>query len=102
MQIEKPCVVEQATLTTTGEGDAFEAALTRGLRVLAKADGFQWVQVLRQIEDPTVYVLLVGWDDVASHTEGFVGSELFAQWRAEIGAFLAGPATVAHHDVLRA
>ena len=100
MLMEPPCVVEQAILTVTaGDEPAFELALERGFEVLARADSFCWAQALHQIEDPTTYVLLIGWDSVEAHTEGFVRSDLFGLWRAEIGPYLTGRATVAHHTL---
>lgn len=91
-------VVEQATLTIALEHqDEFEAALGRGLLVLEQAAGFRWARLLHQIEDAEAYVLLVGWDSVECHVDGFVKSELFAAWRAEITPYLAGRPAVAHY-----
>ena len=98
MSIDSPGVVEQAVLSIVdGRQEAFEEALVRGFEVLRRSSGFRWARALRQVEEPTTYVLLVGWDTVESHTERFVGSELYEQWRTEIGPFLAGRAAVAHY-----
>jgi heme-degrading monooxygenase HmoA len=100
MRIERPGVVEHAVLTVNaGAQSEFEAALERGYDVLARSDGFQWAQALHEIEDPSTYVLLIGWDSVESHTQDFAGSDLFGEWRAVIGPYLARRATVTHAAV---
>ncbi|WP_243060967.1 antibiotic biosynthesis monooxygenase family protein [Nocardioides sp. SR21] len=98
MLADRSCVVEHAALTVAADdATAFEEALQRGFEVLARADGFCWAQALHQVEDPTTYVLLIGWDSVEAHTEGFVRSDLFGLWRAEIGPYLTARAIVTHH-----
>jgi quinol monooxygenase YgiN len=52
----------------------------------------------RGIERPTRFVLLVEWDSVLAHDENFRQTERFADWRAAIGPFFAGPPLVEHYD----
>ncbi len=91
-------VVEHVDIAVTpGREEEFEAAFTRGRAVVAKSEGFRWARLVRQIEAPSSYLLLIGWDTLEAHTVGFRESELFAQWRAIVGPFFATPPTVVHY-----
>jgi heme-degrading monooxygenase HmoA len=88
-------IVEHAELAVT-DPEAFEAAFTEAREVIAQADGFRWVELLRGIERPEVYVLLVGWDSVEAHMTGFRESPRFARWRELIGPYFTKPPAVDH------
>ena len=84
-----------------GQQAAFEEALQRALATVAsKAQGMRGYKVNRGIESPERYVLQIFWDTLEDHTVGFRQSPLFAQWRAIIGPFFAGPPMVEHFDLL--
>ncbi|MYW01270.1 antibiotic biosynthesis monooxygenase [Streptomyces sp. SID3343] len=91
-------VVEHVDIAVTpGREEEFEAAFVRGREVLAEAEGFRWARLLRQIEAPSSFLVLIGWDTLEAHTVGFRESELFGQWRAVVGPFFAVPPTVVHY-----
>jgi heme-degrading monooxygenase HmoA len=91
-------VIEHAELTIVpGREAEFEVAFTRGHQAIAKAPGYHWGRLVRQVENPGKYLLLVGWETVEAHTVEFRGSELFQQWRAAVGEFFAAPAVVTHY-----
>ena len=84
-----------------GQQAAFEEAIQRGVReVASKAKGFQGYKVNRGIESPERYILQIFWDTLEDHTVGFRQGPLFAQWRAIVGPFFAGPPTVEHFDLI--
>jgi heme-degrading monooxygenase HmoA len=84
-----------------GQNAAFEEAIERGLQtVIAHAKGFQGFKVNKGIENPERYVLQIFWDTLEDHTVGFRESPAFAQWRALVGPFFAGPPVVEHFDLL--
>ena len=90
-------VLEHAVLTIRpGTGSQFEAALARARHLLARSPGCVSVALHRGVEDPDRYVLLVGWETVEAHTEGFRQSEAFPEWRALIGPYFAGDPVVEH------
>jgi heme-degrading monooxygenase HmoA len=64
-----------------GQEQAFEAALHEALPLIAGAPGFVRLSVSRGIESPSSYLLLVEWDSLAAHTEGFRGSPEYLRWR---------------------
>jgi heme-degrading monooxygenase HmoA len=84
-----------------GEQAAFDEAITRGLNtVISKAAGYRRHQVWKGIETPERYLLQIEWDTLEAHTVGFRGSPAFADWRAIVGPFFAGPPTVEHFNLL--
>ena len=84
-----------------GQNAAFEEAIQRGLQtVIHEAKGFQGYKVNRGIESPERYVLQIFWDTLEDHTIGFRESPAFAQWRAIVGPFFAGPPVVEHFDLV--
>ncbi|HWU12306.1 MAG TPA: antibiotic biosynthesis monooxygenase family protein [Streptomyces sp.] len=92
-------VIEHAELTITpGREAAFEEAFTRGHRVIAKAPGYRWARLVRQVEKPSTYLLLVGWETIEAHTVEFRESELFAQWRGAVAEYFAASPGVTHYE----
>lgn len=80
-----------------GRQAEFEAAIRRGAEtVIAKAEGYVSHRVVAGIESPDRYVLMIWWQRLEDHTEGFRNSPLFAQWRGIVGPFFAQPPSVEH------
>ena len=78
---------------------AFEEAIQRAIKTVAsQAKGARNAKVSRCIETPGRYVLQIEWDTLEDHTMGFRQGPLFAQWRAIIGPFFAGPPLVEHFE----
>ena len=94
-------VLERALIRIVdGQELEFERSLLAARQVIAKAPGFRSIRVLRGIESSHVYLLLIEWDSLEAHTDGFRGSELFGQWRALIGAHFDGAPLVEHYAPL--
>ena len=90
-------VVEHALISVTpGREAEFEAEFPRARAVIEQADGFLWAELHRFVERPSVFLLLVGWESLEHHMEGFRNGDLFGPWRAVIGPFFDGPPTVEH------
>jgi heme-degrading monooxygenase HmoA len=83
-----------------GRAEEFESAFAQAPALFARAAGCHGAELRRCIEDPSQYELLVGWDDVEAHTEGFRGSPLFTEWRNLVGGFFTSPPTVKHYRVV--
>jgi heme-degrading monooxygenase HmoA len=80
---------------------AFEEAIQRAIAtVLPQAKGARSHKVSRCMETPGRYVLQIEWDTLEDHTVGFRQGPLFAQWRAIIGPFFAGPPLVEHFELV--
>jgi heme-degrading monooxygenase HmoA len=90
-------VLEQALFEITpGSESDFEAAVEQGKELIAQAHGFHSLKLLRGIEQPGTYLLLIEWETLEDHTVGFRESELFVRWRELIGSYFA-TAPVAKH-----
>ncbi len=84
-----------------GQQAAFDEAIELGLRtVISQAKGFQGYKVNKGIESPERYLLQIFWDTLEDHTIGFRQSPAFAEWRAIVGPFFAGPPNVEHYALL--
>ena len=73
----------------------FVAGYQVARQVLAAAPGCRSVRMTQGVETPSRFVLLVDWDSVDAHL-AFRASDQFAQWRAPIAAYFAGPPYVEH------
>lgn len=80
---------------TPGSEDAFAAAYGEAVSLVAGTPGFRSARLLRGVESPSRFVLLVEWDSVAAHEE-FRASDRFGGWRALIGPHFAAPPEVEH------
>ncbi|MBP6380785.1 MAG: antibiotic biosynthesis monooxygenase [Sphingorhabdus sp.] len=81
-------IIEHALLQVRpGEEAAFEAAMAKARPLIAASPGFQGIEVRPAIEKPGLYLLLVRWDSIAHHRDGFRKSDRYAQWRALLHPF---------------
>ncbi|MEC5212092.1 heme-degrading monooxygenase HmoA [Polaromonas sp. CG_9.5] len=84
-----------------GQQAAFDAAIQRGIAdVISKARGFEGYTINKGIESPERYILQIFWATLENHTIDFRESPAFADWRAIVGPFFAGPPTVEHFNLL--
>ncbi len=84
-----------------GKNAEFEAAIERGAAtVIGRAEGYRWHRVVKGIESPERYQLIIGWETLEAHTVAFRGGPLFAEWRAIVGPFFAAPPSVEHYTVV--
>jgi len=91
-------VLERALITIRpGRESEFEAAFAEAKQVIASADGFGWLELHRGVEAPDVYLLLVCWQALEDHMQGFRESERFTRWRELIGPYFATPPDVQHY-----
>ncbi|MGH9102035.1 MAG: antibiotic biosynthesis monooxygenase family protein [Acidimicrobiales bacterium] len=92
-------VTEHAVLHVDPERAAeFEEAIGRGIRFPQRSAGFRRARLLKGIEQPGTYLLLIEWDSVEAHTEEFRRSSLFAEWRAAVGVHFVSDPEVAHFE----
>jgi heme-degrading monooxygenase HmoA len=84
-----------------GQQAAFEEAIQRGLNtVISKAKGCRGFKVNKGIESPERFILMIFWETLENHTVDFRGGPLFAEWRAIVGPYFAGPPTVEHFSLV--
>jgi heme-degrading monooxygenase HmoA len=84
-----------------GRQAEFDVAIKKGVdTVIAKAKGFKGYKVNKGVESPERYLLMIFWETLEDHTVGFRGSPAYAEWRAIVGGFFAGPPAVEHFTLL--
>ena len=94
-------VLEVAILNVRpGASDAFEAAFREAQSIVAATPGYQRHELRRCHEATDRYLLLIWWDTLESHTEGFRGSEGYERWRALLHHFYDPFPEVEHYTVV--
>ena len=78
----------------------FEQAFAEAKSIIASMPGFGALTLDRCIERPTRYLLLVEWERLEDHTEGFRGSPEYEQWRALLHHFYEPFPVVDHYEPL--
>ncbi|MGH9088772.1 MAG: antibiotic biosynthesis monooxygenase family protein [Acidimicrobiales bacterium] len=90
-------VLEHAVLEIVpGREAEFEAAFDEAVPLLAASEGCRTVRLSRCVEEPGRYLLLVEWDSVEAHAEGFRGSPVYDEWRRLLHHFWEPRPTVEH------
>ena len=81
-------IIEHALLQVRpGEEASFEVAMAKAKPLIAASSGFQGIEVRPAAERPGLYLLLVRWDSIADHRDGFRRSDRYEQWRALLHSF---------------
>jgi heme-degrading monooxygenase HmoA len=82
-----------------GQSKDFEAAFAQARKFIEAAPGCHKAEMRACIERADYYLLLVWWENLEAHTEGFRKSEGFIEWRALLGPFFAAPPEVHHYEM---
>ena len=81
-------ILEHALLTVDpARSGAFEAAFGQARAIIAGMPGFRRLSLSRCLEREDQYLLLVEWDRLEDHTEGFRGSAGYQEWKALLHSF---------------
>jgi heme-degrading monooxygenase HmoA len=90
-------ILEHALLSVrSGEEADFESAFGEAKAIIAAMPGFGRLALSRCMERSNVYLLLVEWERLEDHTEGFRGSPDYERWRALLHRFYDPFPTVEH------
>jgi len=91
-------IVEHAILhVTEGQGAAFEEAMREAWPLIAATPGFIGIEVRPCIEKRNKYLLLVEWETLEAHVEGFRGSERYGEWKRLLHHFYEPFPVVEHY-----
>jgi heme-degrading monooxygenase HmoA len=74
----------------------FEYAFTKAQRIIATTPGYLAHELLRCLEVEDKYILLVRWQSVADHEEGFRKSAQYQEWKSLLHHFYDPFPTVEH------
>lgn len=96
-------ITEHALLPViAGQEEQFEAAFARARSIIASMPGFNGLTLSRCMERPNTYLLLVSWERLEDHTEGFRGSPEYQEWRALLHSFYDPFPVVEHFETVSA
>ena len=94
-------ITEQAALDVIpGREAEFEAAFATAKAIIAASPGFVSLRLLRCIETPNRFLLLVEWDTLEDHTDGFRGSAGYEEWKRLLHHFYDPFPTVEHYSAI--
>lgn len=94
-----PVILEHALLPVKpGEEADFESAFAEAKAIIAGMPGFLRLTLSRCLERPNTYLLLVEWDRLVDHTEGFRGSPRYQEWRRLLHSFYEPFPVVEHYE----
>jgi heme-degrading monooxygenase HmoA len=91
-------ILEHALLQVKpGMEDEFEAAMRQALPFIQATPGFIQLEVRPCSEVKGKYLLLVQWETLEAHTEGFRGSERYGEWKRRLHHFYEPFPLVEHY-----
>jgi heme-degrading monooxygenase HmoA len=83
-----------------GQAQRFESAFAEARAIIASMPGFGSLRLDRCVEQPSRYPLLVEWERLEDHTEGFRGSRDYQKWRDLLHHFYEPFPVVEHFEPL--
>jgi heme-degrading monooxygenase HmoA len=83
-----------------GMESAFEQGVAKAAPIFQRAKGCKGMKLLRSIEQPLHYTLMITWETVDDHIVHFRNSEDFKAYRAHVGEFFAAPPQVNHVQIV--
>jgi heme-degrading monooxygenase HmoA len=94
-------ITEHAVLEVIpGREAEFVAAMEGAKLLIASSAGFKSLRVERCVERPSCFLLLVEWERLQDHTEGFRGSPAYEEWRAALHHFYDPFPVVEHFEAV--
>jgi heme-degrading monooxygenase HmoA len=80
--------------------DAFERDMKTAAAYISMTDGYQWHEVRRCMDEGKThkYALLVAWETLEAHTQGFRNSAQYQEWRRLLHHYYDPFPIVEHFD----
>ncbi len=95
-------ILEVAILNIkTGLSAAFEKAFKVAERIISGMSGYISHQLQKCIEEQDKYILLVNWESLEAHTEGFRNSPAYQEWKKLLHHFYDPFPTVEHYTIVK-
>lgn len=76
----------------------FETVFATAQQIISAMPGYVSHELQRCLERPSHYVLLVRWQTLKDHTEGFRGSAQYQDWKRLLHHFYYPFPTVEHYE----
>jgi heme-degrading monooxygenase HmoA len=80
-----------------GETVAFEKAFNKARHIISAMNGFIELELQKCLEETEKYLLIVRWEKLEDHTEGFRKSESYTEWKKLLHHFYNPFPTVEHY-----
>jgi heme-degrading monooxygenase HmoA len=94
-------ILESAVLDVKpGRAGEFEASFREAQEIIASMPGYRGHELLRCLETESRYLLLVRWDTLEHHTQGFRGSPQYQRWKALLHDYYDPFPSVEHYEAL--
>ncbi|MFW0715937.1 antibiotic biosynthesis monooxygenase family protein [Pedobacter sp. N23S346] len=91
-------ILEVAILNVkAGLSADFEKAFSEAQKIISSMDGYISHQLKKCIEEADRYILLVNWETLEAHTEGFRNSTEYQKWKELLHHFYEPFPTVEHY-----
>lgn len=91
-------ILEVAILNVIpGKEDEFLNAFSKAQDIISKMAGYISHQLKRCIENNSQFILLVEWEKLTDHTEGFRKSKEYQEWKSLLHHFYDPFPTVEHY-----
>ncbi len=94
-------ILEVATLNVKmGQETQFEATFGGAQGIICFMKGYIAHQLQKCVEHPNRYILLVQWETLEDHTQGFRGSPAYQDWKRLLHHFYDPFPSVEHYEVV--
>ena len=94
-------ILEVAILNVIPEkSSTFAADFSQAQQYIQSIDGYLDHQLQKCIENPHQYLLLVWWDTLEAHTEGFRRSPQYQEWKRLLHHYYQPFPTVEHYQLV--
>ncbi len=92
-------ILESAALQIrTGQSAAFELAFREAQAIITSMPGYISHELQRCLEREDHYLLLIRWENVAAHEEGFRKSDRYLDWKKLLHHYYDPFPTVLHYE----
>jgi heme-degrading monooxygenase HmoA len=92
-------ITEHALLDVLpGRESDFEWAFGEARELISASPGFRGLELLRCLETPSRYLLLVRWESVEAHTVGFRQGPSYERWSELLHGFYSPFPVVEHYE----
>ena len=94
-------ILEVAILDVKPDLEAeFEQSFAKAQAIISSMNGYVSHQLQRCIENPSRYILLVTWETLEDHEQGFRQSAEYQEWKALLHHFYDPFPTVEHYEAI--
>lgn len=80
--------------------EEFERAFAEAKSIIASMPGFISLELQRCLESSNRYALLVRWEKLEDHTQGFRNSPQYQQWKVLLHHYYDPFPTVEHYELI--